>query len=358
MDGDFLGAASTFLYTSKHFTWLPNTVTEAQLWMALSYLALGWDYEAENALHPVKEKSLTNGYLKNLYNLAWADYYVHTRQWEKAVEPLNQSLKNFVTVATREQMRFLDAVVGRFIDRMDEMLGGQIKRLSHAMEEAATVQESALRSVRSGLSDSAEMLESIREVTRIANDMVRANAKYIDDLRQNQQQTDEAFSRVASSVEQMDLISRQQANYLKSVSAMQAEVARSIDQMNTSLNNFTKRVAEDSANASTGMLKAAAELRATGETMRDIHKDCTDAITAELKMTLDSYQDYVNQFTQRVDYLASNISDSLSHMPQAVSDTSNQFLDQVDRLSDTLMQAQRVLNETVARLYGDQRSRH
>ena len=59
-----------------------------------------------------------------------------------------------------------------------------------------------------------------------------------------------------------------------------------------------------------------------------------------------------------MDYLAGSISDSLSHMPQAVNDTSNQFLDQVDRLSDTLMQAQRVLNETVARLYGDQRSRH
>ena len=277
---------------------------------------------------------------------------------EKAVEPLNQSLKNFVTVATREQMRFLDAVVGRFIDRMDEMLGGKIKRLSDAMEEAANVQGDALRAVRSSLSDTTGMLESIREVTRIANDMVRSNAKYIDDLRQNQQQTDEAFARVASSVEQMDLISRQQANYLKSVSAMQAEVARSIDQMNSSLNGFTKRISEESANASTGMLKAAAELRATGETMREIHKDCTDAITAELKMTLDSYQDYVNQFTQRVDYLAGSISDSLSHMPQAVSDTSNQFLDQVDRLSDTLMQAQRVLNETVARLYGDQRSRH
>ena len=277
---------------------------------------------------------------------------------EKAVEPLNQSLKNFVTVATREQMRFLDAVVGRFIDRMDEMLGGKIKRLSAAMEEAANVQGDVLRAVRSSLSDTTGMLESIREVTRIADDMVRSNAKYIDDLRQNQQQTDEAFARVASSVEQMDLISRQQANYLKSVSAMQAEVARSIDQMNSSLNSFTKRISEDSANASTGMLKAAAELRATGEHMREIHKDCTDAITAELKMTLDSYQDYVNQFTQRVDYLASNISDSLSHMPQAVSDTSNQFLDQVDRLSDTLMQAQRVLNETVARLYGDQRSRH
>ena len=276
---------------------------------------------------------------------------------EKAVEPLNQSLKNFVTVATREQMRFLDAVVGRFIDRMDEMLGGKIKRLSAAMEEAANVQGDALRAVRSSLSDTTGMLESIREVTRIADDMVRSNAKYIDDLRQNQQQTDEAFARVASSVEQMDLISRQQANYLKSVSAMQAEVARSIDQMNSSLNSFTKRISEDSANASTGMLKAAAELRATGEHIREIHRDCTDAITAELKMTLDSYQDYVNQFTQRVDYLASGISNSLEQMPQAVSEASDRFLDQVDRLSDSMVQAQRVLDETVARLYGDQRPR-
>ena len=138
---------------------------------------------------------------------------------------------------------------------------------------------------------------------------------------------------------------------------MQAEVARSIDQMNSSLNSFTKRISEDSANASTGMLKAAAELRATGEHIREIHRDCTDAITAELKMTLDSYQDYVNQFTQRVDYLASGISNSLEQMPQAVSEASDRFLDQVDRLSDSMVQAQRVLDETVARLYGDQRPR-
>ena len=267
------------------------------------------------------------------------------------MEPLNQSLKNFVTVATREQMRFLDAVVGRFIDRMDEMLGGQMKRLSQAMEEAARFQESANQSVQDSLTDTAGMLRSIREVAGVCDEMVRANAGYIDDLRKNQKQTDDAFQRVASSVEQMDLISRQQANYLKSVSAMQAEVARSIDQMNSSLNNFTKRVTEDSANASTGMLKAAAELRATGEHIKEIHKDCTDAITAELKMTLDSYQDYVNQFTQRVDYLAGSISDSLSHMPQAVNDTSNQFLDQVDGLTRTLDQAQQALNDAVDRLY-------
>lgn len=94
MNGDFLGAASTFFYISKHFTWLPKTVTEARLWMALSYLAMDWDYEAENALHPVKEKDLVNNELRNLYNLAYADYYLHTKNWEKAVKPLEYAARH------------------------------------------------------------------------------------------------------------------------------------------------------------------------------------------------------------------------------------------------------------------------
>lgn len=273
----------------------------------------------------------------------------------QAVEPLNQSLRNFVTVNTKEQMRFLDAVVTRFIDRMDDALSGQLKRFSHVLEDAVRYQESSMADVKEGLTETGEMLDSIRAVTRIAEDMVRANADYISDLRQNQKQTDDAFARVASSVEQMDLISRQQAGYIKSVSAMHAEVTRSIDQMTAAMNGFADRLAEQSANASTGMLKAAAELRATGAQLEEIHRDCAASIASELKLTLDAYQDYVNQFTQRVDYLADGISDALNRLPGAVDDTANQLLDQVDRLSDALMRAQRGLNDTVARLHDDAR---
>lgn len=94
MNGDFLGAASTFFYISKHFKWLPNTITEARLWTALSYLAMGWDYEAESALHPVKEKDLVNPYLKDLYNLAWGNYYLRTEKWKEAEPYLQYAAKH------------------------------------------------------------------------------------------------------------------------------------------------------------------------------------------------------------------------------------------------------------------------
>ena len=275
----------------------------------------------------------------------------------KAVEPLNNSLRAFVTVTTKDQMRFLDAVVTRFIERMDDLLGGQITQLSKAMDDAAIRQERTMNAMEENLRDTSAMLESMRQVTRIADEMVRVNAEYIRDLRENQLQTDEAFERVASGVEQMDLITRQQANYLKSVSAMHGEVTRSMDAINKALSDFTERVGEQSASTSAGMLSAAAELRATGDTLKEIHRDCAKSITEELKLTLDAYQDYVNQFTQRVDYLADGIADSLSKLPGAVDDGANQFLDQVDRLTEAMMQAQRALNDTVERLHGENRPR-
>ena len=93
LNGDFLGAAATFFYISKHFTWLPDVVTEARIRNALAYLALDWNYEAENALHLVKPKDLTNQNLKNLYNRAMADYYVRTEKYSLAIPYLTQAAR-------------------------------------------------------------------------------------------------------------------------------------------------------------------------------------------------------------------------------------------------------------------------
>ena len=93
-NGDFLGAASTFFYISKHFTWLPNVVTEARLWQARSYCALDWDYEAENALHLVKENQLVNSKLRNLYNLVQADYLVRVEKYDQAVPFIADAAKS------------------------------------------------------------------------------------------------------------------------------------------------------------------------------------------------------------------------------------------------------------------------
>ncbi len=106
LDGDFLGAASTFMYITKHFKWLPATVTEAQLWQARSYCALDWLFEAETILTRVKPDDLTSSKLKSLYNITYADYYIRSRAPEKAIPYLTEAIR-YASGSQKTRLNFL-----------------------------------------------------------------------------------------------------------------------------------------------------------------------------------------------------------------------------------------------------------
>lgn len=107
LNGDFLGAASTFFYISRHFSWLPKTVTEARLWEARSYLAMDWLFEAETILRRVKpDTDLIDGELKGLYYTSEADLLIKEKEWEKGAEMLRMAIPH-VSKPQRTRLNFL-----------------------------------------------------------------------------------------------------------------------------------------------------------------------------------------------------------------------------------------------------------
>lgn len=109
MNGDFLGAASTFHYISRHFSWLPATVTEARLWEARCYCALGWLYEAEVIISRVKDSQLVNRQLRELYSFTSADFYIRSKEYDRAIPYLREAVR----LASRQQKPRLYFVLGR-----------------------------------------------------------------------------------------------------------------------------------------------------------------------------------------------------------------------------------------------------
>ncbi len=115
-NGDFLGAASTFFYTSKHFRWLPETVTEARLWQARSYCALEWLFETENIIVKIKDDELTNNTLKELYNNVYANYYIKLNDYDKAIPYLLKAI-DYADGAQKTRLRFM---LGQLYSRIGE----------------------------------------------------------------------------------------------------------------------------------------------------------------------------------------------------------------------------------------------
>jgi len=114
LNGDFLGAASTFFYISKHFWWLPKTVTEAKLWQARCYCAIDWLFEAESILTRIKEKELVNDTLKDLYFFAYADFYVRSKDYEKALPMLEKAI-GYAKGAQKIRLTFLLGQIYRLV---------------------------------------------------------------------------------------------------------------------------------------------------------------------------------------------------------------------------------------------------
>lgn len=119
MNGDFIGAAATFFYISKHFTWLPNTVTEAKLWEARSYCAMDWMFECESILTRIKQDQLTSKQLKELYYTTYADYYVKKQEYPKAAEMLRQA----IPLTSGQQKTRLNFLLGQVLQKTGDKAG-------------------------------------------------------------------------------------------------------------------------------------------------------------------------------------------------------------------------------------------
>ena len=104
--GDFLGAASTFMYVAQHFTWLPQTVAEARLWQARSYIALDWIYEAEDVLYKANNDSLPPA-LNGEFAVVNADYLINNKEYKKAIPYLQTAIKHERSKAQRARLTFL-----------------------------------------------------------------------------------------------------------------------------------------------------------------------------------------------------------------------------------------------------------
>ena len=85
MKGDFLDAAATFRYITRHFSWKKDLVQECQVREALCYCAMGWPTEADNVLTHVHLDEITNKKVRALANAAFADYHIKAQEPEKAI---------------------------------------------------------------------------------------------------------------------------------------------------------------------------------------------------------------------------------------------------------------------------------
>ncbi len=91
--GDFDGAASTFNYMSRLYATQPAIYGRARAWLAKSYIENDFLYDAEDVIRNMQRDSL-HWRTRKEWDYTYADYYIHTGNYAKAIPYLRNVIKH------------------------------------------------------------------------------------------------------------------------------------------------------------------------------------------------------------------------------------------------------------------------
>ena len=106
--GSFDEAAATFSYMSRLYQTQPAINGIARSWLARSYMELDWLYDAEDVIRNTARDSI-HYKAKNDWDFVYANYYIKTGDFEKALPYLRKAIKHEKRKNQKARMWFITA---------------------------------------------------------------------------------------------------------------------------------------------------------------------------------------------------------------------------------------------------------
>lgn len=176
--GEFLEAASTFSYITRHYSAEPDVVAEARVWLSRCYSQLGWFYDAEDAVAKLSRDSIPPR-LRRETDASRADLLLRQGRLEEALPFLR-------SVTKKERSKWQKARLCFLLGQVEHSLGhddAAYKALASCIRKSppyelafnARILQTEVMSSRPG--SASKMVSRLKRMARSAN-----NKDYLDQV--------------------------------------------------------------------------------------------------------------------------------------------------------------------------------
>ena len=116
--GAFDEAASTFSYMSRLYQNQPAIYGRARAWLAKCYIEQDWMYDAEDVIRNMRRDSI-HWRAQKEWDYTFADYYIHTGDYEQAIPYLRKVIKHEMRAKQRAREWYLMGQLQSALGRKD-----------------------------------------------------------------------------------------------------------------------------------------------------------------------------------------------------------------------------------------------
>lgn len=269
---------------------------------------------------------------------------------DKAVSPLARSVEEFVHYASRDHVRGVEALVARFVQHMDQALGGQFSHLAATIDGVCRNQDQMQEGMRQAVDGMMRMSQDILQVQKISEDMLTQFDSYLTKLNGSHQMVEDGYARIAANVEHLEIIARQQNGYLQSVSKLQGEVIKALESFQVATDRFMNAFSENVQKTAEGMTRVSGEMKRNGDALAANQKALVEGVAKDIDKAYNTFFANVDKTTEQLHWLVEDVKTTLGKLPDLLDGTAGLYANQADRLTDALRRAQAALDDAVDRI--------
>ena len=170
----------------------------------------------------------------------------------EAVSPLQETLKEFVAVNTAEQMRFLDTVTQRFVDRMEQALSGSLRTLGSTIDQIAVKEAQAFAQTEEAYREVRRIMEETRDIHAEMKAVSEEWKKVFPGIRTAQEdiaaagsslarETQSSVAALVNQTEKLSLVSDRESACLVSLAMAAEKLEKASDELHAARGEDTER---------------------------------------------------------------------------------------------------------------------
>lgn len=263
----------------------------------------------------------------------------------RAMQPVTQSMDNFIIGATREQISGVRQIVTAFIEEMNESLNGQFLKLGQTISAINQSQVVSQDQLERSTTAAQAIVQEVTRLGQVSQDVMERFQSYVDTMQKARKDDEEFTKKAEGLLSNMHKASEQQAAYLNKLQEYQAALQGSLQEYVSWSDRILEGVGSQAKEMTEGMGKATAQMQEGSQMLAGSYSSFVENISEGLARALGMFDQNMHDLIQTMNGALEELNAAVTKVPDQIRKTSDRYGQQVELYIGTLSQLQQAVGD-------------
>ena len=217
---------------------------------------------------------------------------------EKSFTPIAQQMNAFIAGQTQTQLESLNMITHRFLENMNQQLGGQFRQLGQTLSEINRSQKASYDAVDRSMATADNIIHEFGHVQKVTLEIVDRFEQYVEKLSDGLAQED-AFTRTATEIiGQMGRAARTQSENLAQIQAQQEDLQAALQDYQYRSKQTMQMIVDRADEQGRDTDEMSRQMQASAKLLQTNYAKLVENVTVSFSQALENLNNSMNQLTQ------------------------------------------------------------